>query len=100
MTPAGLAAFEGRKAERSAIYSHEQKSAAALPKAYAVKLAANPKASAWFAKAPPSYRKAAIWWVVTAKQEATQRKRLETLIADSAAGRTVKPLSRPTPKKR
>ncbi len=53
-------------------------------------------AAAWanFHQFPPSYRKPAIWWVISAKQEATRRKRLATLIEDSAAGRKIKPLTR------
>jgi uncharacterized protein YdeI (YjbR/CyaY-like superfamily) len=43
----------------------------------------------------PSYRRAAIWGVVSAKREETRARRLETLIADSARGRTIPPLTRP-----
>jgi len=42
----------------------------------------------------PWYRKTAIWWVVSAKKEATRRKRLATLIDDSAHGRTIAQLTR------
>ena len=44
---------------------------------------------------PRSYRHPAVWWVMSAKQEATRERRLATLIADSAAGRKIKPLKRP-----
>jgi hypothetical protein len=44
---------------------------------------------------PPSYRRPALWWVVSAKQPATRERRLATLIEDSAAGRPIKPLTRP-----
>jgi uncharacterized protein YdeI (YjbR/CyaY-like superfamily) len=42
------------------------------------------------------YRKAAIWWVVSAKKEETIRKRLAALIADSAAGRKIAFPARPS----
>ena len=56
---------------------------------------ADKAAWAWFEAMPRSYRHPAIWWVVSAKQEATRERRLATLIADSAAGRKVKHLRRP-----
>ncbi|NCC33619.1 MAG: hypothetical protein EOM24_16625 [Chloroflexia bacterium] len=45
---------------------------------------------------PPSYRQAAIRWVIKAKKSATRQRRLETLIADSAAERTIKELTPPS----
>jgi hypothetical protein len=48
---------------------------------------------------PPSYKHPAIWWVVSAKQEATRERRLATLIEDSAADRKLKHLTRPGEKK-
>jgi uncharacterized protein YdeI (YjbR/CyaY-like superfamily) len=80
--PAGLAAFAARRENRSAIYSHEQR-AVELPGPYAAKLAARAGAAAFFAAQPASYRKAAAWWVVSAKQEATRLRRLARLIEDS-----------------
>ena len=50
---------------------------------------------AWFEQQPPSYRRTAAYWVRNAKRDSTQRSRLATLIADSRAGRAVKPLRRP-----
>ena len=50
----------------------------------------------WFGRAAPSYQKTAIHWVVSAKQPQTQARRLAALIADSAAGHAVQPLTRPT----
>jgi hypothetical protein len=43
---------------------------------------------------PPSYPKPAINWVMSAKQEATQLKRLAELITDSEAGLRIKMLRR------
>jgi len=42
----------------------------------------------------------ATFWVVSAKKEETRARRLTQLIADSAARRTIKPLTRNVPKRR
>jgi uncharacterized protein YdeI (YjbR/CyaY-like superfamily) len=95
MKPAGLAAFEARSEERSAIYSYERRKEAAFEPDQEARFRGNEEAWAWFAARPASYRTAAIYWVVSAKRPETRTKRLETLIEDSAAGRTVKPLTPP-----
>lgn len=95
MRPAGLAAFEKRVKEKSGIYAYEQRQAAELSQAQTAQFRANPAAWEFFQSQPPSYRKAAVWWVVSAKKEETGQKRLAALIADSAQGRTVPPLTRP-----
>ena len=43
----------------------------------------------FFQAQPPSWRKAVGWWVVSAKQDETRMKRLEKLIAASAAGKRI-----------
>jgi uncharacterized protein YdeI (YjbR/CyaY-like superfamily) len=93
MQPAGLKAYQVRKENKSGIYSYEQRSDE-LPEPYAQKLRQNEAAWEFFQARPPSYRKAAGWWVVSAKQEETRLKRLEQLIEDSAQGRTIPPLTR------
>jgi len=94
--PAGLEAFQKRSDDKSAIYGYEQRENAALNKDYQEQFKANVKAWDWFHAQAPSYQKTAIWWVVSAKQEVTQLKRLATLIEDSENGRRVAPLRRPT----
>jgi uncharacterized protein YdeI (YjbR/CyaY-like superfamily) len=89
MQPAGLKAFAAREENRSGIYSYEQRSAD-LPEQYAKKLKRNPAAWKFFAAQPASYRKAANWWVLSAKQEETRTRRLDKLIDDSAHGRTIR----------
>ena len=96
MRPAGLASFEARAATRSGIYSYEQKTDAKLDEADEQRFRANRAAWDFFQSQPGSYRKAAISWVVGAKKDETRRKRLTTLIDDSAHGRTVPPLTRRT----
>lgn len=90
MHPAGLAAFEARRADRTGIYSHENPNRE-LPSEYAAQLAADPRASRFWAGATASYRRAAIAWVLSAKQEATRERRMAELVADCSAGRLVKP---------
>jgi uncharacterized protein YdeI (YjbR/CyaY-like superfamily) len=95
MRPAGLTAFRHRSDKKSAIYSYEQRSAAKLSKGDEGRLKANKKAWAFFLDQPPWYRRTATYWVVSAKKEETRQRRLATLIADSAGGRTIGPLTRP-----
>lgn len=98
--PAGVTAFEARTRDRSGVYSFEQRKALALSPAQTKQLAANKAAAAFFHAQPPWYQRAAVHWIVSAKREETRASRLETLIADSAAGRSIKPLARPAAKKR
>jgi uncharacterized protein YdeI (YjbR/CyaY-like superfamily) len=95
MRPAGLAAFEARREDRSGIYSFEQPRDAVLPADYERRLRADAAAWAYFSAAAPSYRRAVIHWILSAKREETRLRRLEQLIADSAAGRRVPPLTPP-----
>ncbi len=46
-------------------------------------------ASAFWEVATASYRKLAVHWVMTAKQQATRDKRMAQLLEDSAAGRLI-----------
>jgi uncharacterized protein YdeI (YjbR/CyaY-like superfamily) len=92
MMPAGEAAFGHRTAARTGVYSFERAEAAVLPPAMAKRLRANAAASAWFDAQPPGYRKTATHWVISAKQEETRERRLETLIEDSTNGLRIKPL--------
>jgi uncharacterized protein YdeI (YjbR/CyaY-like superfamily) len=94
MRPAGQRAFERRVEARTGVYSYEQRDRAAFDHAQEGQFRANPEAWDWFQARPAWYRKAAVWWVVSARQEATRARRLATLIADSAAGRIVPPLTR------
>jgi uncharacterized protein YdeI (YjbR/CyaY-like superfamily) len=100
MRPAGLKAFEARKPEKTGIYSFEQRQQAVLDPAHEAQFRANPQAWSYFESRPPSYRKAAIWWIVSAKQEATRLRRLQSLIDESERGRAVPPLTRPVAKTR
>ena len=100
MRPAGLRAFERRTEENTGIYSFERREEAQLPHGYERRLRANQTAAAWFEAQPPSYRRTAKHWVISAKREETRERRMTQLIECSAAGRTVPPLTRPTGKNR
>jgi uncharacterized protein YdeI (YjbR/CyaY-like superfamily) len=86
MQPGGLKAFEQRTAEKSAIYSYEN-APKELPAADEKKFRANKKAWTYFNAQPPSYRRVAIHWVVSAKREETRARRLALLIDDSSQER-------------
>ena len=95
MRPAGLRAYEERREAKTGVYSYELREAAELPAEYEERLRADAKAWEDWSARPPSYRKAAIWWVVSAKREETRERRLAQLIEHSAKGQTVPPLTPP-----
>ena len=86
MTAPGLKAFEQRAEGRSRRYSYEQRDQE-LAGALAERFKANRAAWDFFQTQPPSYRKAATWWVQSATGEDTKLRRLATLIEDSANDR-------------
>ena len=85
MTPAGLAAYEARLEKKSGIYSYEDRERPLDPP-YQRKLKANRKAWTFFSSQPPSYRKGATYWVMSAKKEETRLRRLQDLIDSSTRG--------------
>ena len=96
MAPAGARAFSRRTEERTGVYSFERYAAAKLTPEHERTLRANKKAAAFFDRQPPWYQRAATHWVISAKREETRERRLAQLIADSAAGKAIGPLRRPT----
>jgi len=95
MRPAGLKAFQERKDEKSGIYSYEQRQNIQLSTEYEKQFRGDKKAWDFFQKQPPWYRRTCIYWIMTAKQEETRARRLETLMEDSRNGKTVGPITRP-----
>ena len=95
MRPAGMKAFEARKGDKTGIYAYEQRKNAKLPPEYEKQFRANRKAWAFFQSQPPWYQRTAAYRVISAKQEETRRRRLDQLIEASAAGSSIKELSRP-----
>ncbi len=94
MAPAGLRVYENRRADKSGTYSYEQRNEAELGPQYEEMLRENRVAWDFFRQQAPGYRRTAAFWVISAKKEETRLRRLRTLIADSAAGRTIAPLTR------
>ena len=98
MRPAGEAAFARRTEARTGTYSFEQDpaeaAAAAAPWERELR-EEHPEAWAFFSAQPPWYRRAAMHLICSAKREETRRRRFDQLVADSAAGRTIKALTRP-----
>jgi uncharacterized protein YdeI (YjbR/CyaY-like superfamily) len=96
MHPAGLQAFAARRPDRSGLYSFEN-APRELQASFQREFKRNKPAWTFFQDRPPWYRRVASFWVMSAKKEETRRRRLATLIADSAKGRSIKPLTRPMP---
>jgi len=82
MLAAGLAAYEARTDAKSKVYAFEQ-AEVTFSGADLAQFATTPHALAFFDQQPPSYRKTATWWVISAKQPATRARRLSQLIACS-----------------
>ncbi|MHB1008535.1 MAG: YdeI/OmpD-associated family protein [Propionibacteriaceae bacterium] len=57
--------------------------------ALAKKHVPDPRAAAFWAASAPSYRRVAMHWVVSAKQEATRDRRMAQLVEDSVEGRLI-----------
>ncbi len=94
MRPAGVRAFEARRADRSGVYSFERTAPAAFSAAQLETFKANRTAWQFFSAQPPGYRKVATHWVTSAKKDETRSRRLATVIADSAAGVRIAQLRR------
>ena len=95
LRPAGEAAFAARREDRSGVYSFEQRAEARLSEEQERRFQATPAAWTWFSGQAPSYRRAAIFWVVSAKREETRARRLRQLIEAASEGRDVAPIARP-----
>lgn len=87
MAPAGIAAWEARDPAKTGVYSYEE--GTPLAPEYEAVLRADVAAWAFWERQPPSYRKVATHWVMSAKQEPTRQRRLARVVADSAAGKRI-----------
>jgi uncharacterized protein YdeI (YjbR/CyaY-like superfamily) len=96
MRPSGLEQFAARSENKSGIYSYEQRPKD-LPEPYAGMLARDAAARRFFEGRAPSYRRAAIWWVISAKKDATRLERARSLIVLSAKGRLIPQFIRRAP---
>ena len=95
MQPAGLEAFKKRTANRSRVYSFEQRKKLRLPAGYVRQFKKNADAWRFFNSQPPWYQRTTTWLVISAKKEETRLRRLAGLIRDSAAGRRIGILESP-----
>lgn len=95
---AGLAAYEKRDPTLQKRYSFENPDAQLSP-AHLKLFKANKKAWTNFEAMPKSYRHPAVWWVVSARQEATRERRFADLVAHSEAGIRLKHLTSPKDRK-
>src|SRR5215469_13801477 len=96
MHSAGLAAFEKRDGDRSAIYAYEQRKTAKLSAPFERKFREHKEAWKFFQAQPPWYRRTSTYWVISAKKEETRLKRLATLIDCCAQKRNIPTLNRPS----
>lgn len=85
MTATGLRTFQARDERRAERYSYEQKTSK-LSRIQEELFRANASAWDFFQSQAPWYRRVTTWWVVSAVKEETRERRLQQLIADSAAG--------------
>ncbi len=85
MEPAGLKAFDARDSKRSGVYSFER-AAMKLTAEFENRFRSDREAWEFFEKQPPYHRKLAVFWIMSAKRDETQARRLDTLIRVSAAG--------------
>jgi uncharacterized protein YdeI (YjbR/CyaY-like superfamily) len=85
MSVAGRKVFDARIERKTGIYTYEN-AQRRLSKEYERLFKANAKAWAFFSAQPPGYQKLATGWIMQAKKEETQRKRLQIIIDASAKG--------------
>lgn len=86
MRPAGSAAFERRTEKKSSVYAYENEAKQLRPD---LKMLFEDNKDAWsfFSEQPAGYRRIAIHFVMSAKQEKTRMSRLKKLILASETGK-------------
>ena len=94
MRPAGVAAFEARDPERTAIYSYEREDAA-LTDEEVGRLKANEAAWTDWERRSRSYKRTVTYWIASAKKQETRARRLDALIEAAAQGEPVGPMRPP-----
>ena len=85
MAEPGLKAYALRDPKRTGIYAFENRPKEFSP-AYEKQFRANKAAWKFFESLPPSLRRTLIFWVMSAKKEETQLRRLEELMSSSEKG--------------
>jgi uncharacterized protein YdeI (YjbR/CyaY-like superfamily) len=95
MTAAGLRAYQDSHTHPKSGYTFADRPET-LAAAHERKLRANKGAWTFWQRQPPGYRRGAVHWVMSAKRDETQARRLAQLIDDCAAGRRIGALTSPT----
>ena len=95
--PAGEKAHSRMDVKNSKLASFEQKEVV-LDRTLEAKIRKNKKAWAYYRSLSPYNLRASNWWIMSAKQEVTQLKRLDILIKCCEAGERI-PMLRPIKKK-
>lgn len=91
---AGIAAFERRSAEKSAVYSYENRHAATFDAGSEREFRRHRQAWKFFEAQPRGYRQTSTWWVMSAKRPETRARRLAKLIECSEAKKPIPELAR------
>lgn len=91
MQPEGLKVYQQRDKKNTGGASYEQRNVHLDP-TYIKAIQSNPKAWDYWEKLAPSYKKATTWWVMSAKKEETQLRRLQILIESCRQQLKVPPL--------
>lgn len=94
MTPAGEAAFAARSEAKTGVYSFERSTPAELSRGELDRFRSAGSAYEFFQAQAPSYQRAALHWVISAKRDETRIRRFEQLLADSLAGKRLNHLVR------
>lgn len=89
MQPAGLTLYKNRKEDKSKIYSYENKPGK-LPDNYEKTFKLHKEAWHFFKSQAPSYQKTIFYWIMSAKQQATQLSRLDRVIKESEQQKRLK----------
>jgi uncharacterized protein YdeI (YjbR/CyaY-like superfamily) len=87
MAAAGLAAYQRRSKDRSAIYAYEQPANAKLNATETRLFKGDPGAWEFFSKVAPYYRQRALYWITSSRKPETRKTRLARVIAASAANK-------------
>ena len=86
MHPAGSRAFEQRDRRKDAVYSYERPELELSPD-FVARFKADADAWAFWQSRPPSFKRQASYWVMSAKRPETRERRFVSLVTESRAGR-------------
>jgi uncharacterized protein YdeI (YjbR/CyaY-like superfamily) len=90
MHPAGTRAFEERDRRKDAVYSYERPEQELSPE-FVARFEADAPAWAFWLSRPPSFKRQASYWVMSAKRPETRERRFTALVAEARAGRLPAP---------